>query len=170
MCWSIDFMSDALTNGLRFRTFNVMDDFNRECLKIKVGMSLTSRVVTNCLDRIGEARGYPESIRTDNGPEFISKHFEQWAKQHGIRLIHIEPGKPAQNGYIERFNRSYREDVLDMYLFDSIREVQLKTEEWRRYYNQAWSHESLGWKTPLEFGYGPQAGELLFGNNTGRYL
>lgn len=151
LCWSIDFMSDALTNGLRFRTFNVIDDFNREGLGIIASTSFPSSSVTDQLDKIAETKGYPESIRVDNGPEFISKHFVDWANSHDIKLIHIQPGKPAQNGYIERFNRTYREEVLDCYLFDSIFEVQLITDQWLNNYNHHWCHNSLDDLSPIEF-------------------
>lgn len=151
MCWSIDFMSDALTDGCRFRTFNVIDDYNRECLGIKAATSLPSCRVTSILDRIALMRGYPLEIRVDNGPEFISKTFKQWAEGHGIYLHHIEPGKPAQNGYIERFNRTYREEILDLHLFDSIQEVQAITNEWMNDYNHNWLHQSLNDQSPIEF-------------------
>lgn len=153
MCWSIDFMSDALMNGLRFRTFNLIDDFNRECLDIIAATSLPSSSVTVCLDQIAETRGYPSSIRTDNGPEFISSHFEQWARSHGITLIHIQPGKPAQNGYIERFNRTFREEILDRYLCNTITEVQSISRAWMKDYNHNWCHGSLDDLPPIEFAH-----------------
>lgn len=150
-CWSIDFMSDALTNGKRFRTFNVIDDFNREALGIKIGSCLPARRVIEYLNFISKFRGYPKEIRVDNGPEFIAKEFAVWAKEHGIALKHIQPGKPAQNAYIERFNRTYREDVLDIYMFDSIDEVQKITDRWIDDYNHQRPHESLSNLTPAEF-------------------
>lgn len=151
ICWSIDFMSDALTSGEKFRTLNIIDDYNREVLDIGIGISLPTIKVINFLDWIAETRGYPASIRTDNGPEFLSKLFIQWAKKHGIKLDYIQPGKPAQNGYIERFNRTYREEVLDVYLFDSIREVQKITKEWIYIYNNKRPHKSLANMSPHEF-------------------
>ena len=151
LCWSIDFMSDALCCNRRFRTFNVIDDYNRECLGIKASLSLPAISVTTYLDEIAEIRGYPNIIRTDNGPEFISNHFRLWADSHGVFIQHIEPGKPAQNGYIERFNRTYRGDILDAHLFDSIREVQRITDPWIEDYNNNRPHGSLGGKPPIEF-------------------
>ena len=134
-------MSDALTRGCRFRTFNVIDDYNRECLKIKAAISITATKVEACLDSIALARGYPFEIRIDNGPEFISNAFKNWAEEHKVNLHFIEPGKPAQNGFIERFNRTYREEILDLYLFDSIKEVQAITDDCVKYYNGCWPHE-----------------------------
>jgi putative transposase len=116
MCWSIDFMSDVLISGQRFRSFNVLDDFNREGLRIETALSMPARFVTDILDQIAEERGYPDMIRVDNGPEFISRHFQNWAKKRHILLHYIQPGKPAQNGYIERFNRTYREAMIRIFL------------------------------------------------------
>jgi len=142
-CWSLDFMSDALCNGRRIRTANVIDDCNREALGILVSFSLTSKRITKWLDQIAISRGYPSHIRVDNGPENISKHFRDWANSNGIIIQFIQPGKPAQNAYIERFNRTYREAVLDMYLFQSIYEVQSITNNWLKHYNEERPHESL---------------------------
>lgn len=128
--WSMDFMSDALTNGRRFRTVNIIDDCNREALGIKASVSLPSKRVVEFLDLIACQRGYPLQLRLDNGPENISKIMIDWAKKHGVHIHYIQPGKPAQNAYIERFNRTYREEILDMYLFRSIAHVQAITDKW----------------------------------------
>lgn len=146
--WSMDFMSDALLNGRRFRTVNVIDDCNREALGIKASVSLPTRRVTELLDFIAYQRGYPLQLRLDNGPENISKEMVAWAKKHGVHIHYIQPGKPAQNAYIERFNRTYREEVLDMYLFRNIDEVQSITDKWLQEYNGERPHESLGNLTP----------------------
>jgi putative transposase len=151
LCWSIDFMSDALICGQKFRTLNILDDYNREALDIRIAISLPAVKVTKYLDRIAEIRGYPANIRIDNGPEFISAIFATWAEKQKIKLDYIQPGKPAQNGYIERFNRSYREDVLDAYLFESIREAQKITNEWLYDYNNNRPHQSLSNMSPIEF-------------------
>ena len=116
-CWSVDFMSDVLLSGQTFRTFNVLDDYHRGCLLIEPSYSIPSMRVTQLLDQVAVGEAYPEKIRVDHGPEFTSKHFVSWAKERGIEIDYIQPGKPAQNGYIERFNRSYRTAVLDRYLF-----------------------------------------------------
>ena len=137
-CWSLDFMSDALSNGRRFRTFNVIDDYSREVLAIEIDLSLPSRRVIRVLDRLVEYRGTPMKIRMDNGPEFISVEY-------------IQPGRPMQNGYIERFNKSYRTEVLDMYLFRTLDEVRAITGEWMTEYNEIRPHESLGNLAPRAF-------------------
>jgi putative transposase len=150
-CWSADFMSDALWGGPRFRTFNVVDDFNREALAIEVDFSLTAERVVRTLDRIAATRGYPLKLRLDNGPEFISLVLAEWAEQHGVTLEFIKPGKPMQNGFIERFNRSYREAVLDMFVFQSLDEVREQTEQWLKEYNEERPHDSLGDMTLREY-------------------
>lgn len=151
MTGSLDFMSDALSNGRRFRTLNVIDDCNREALGIKVGFSLTAQRVIEFLDQIALSRDYPLAIRLDNGPENISSTMRKWAEKHGIRILYIQPGKPAQNAYIERFNRTYREEVLNMYLFNNLHEVQVITGQWLVEYNYERPHESLGNLTPIEY-------------------
>lgn len=149
--WSMDFMSDSLACGRRFRTLNVLDDFNRESLAIEIDYSLPAERVVRVLDQIGLLRGYPSFIRVDNGPELISQCLLDWGKRQGVTISHIQPGKPAQNGYIERFNRTYREDVLDQYWFYDLTEVRNLTEEWMNMYNGQRPHSSLGNKTPWEF-------------------
>ncbi len=150
-CWSADFMSDALWGDRRFRTFNVVDDFNRELLAIEVDFNLPAARVVRTLDRIAATRGYPLKLRLDNGPEFISVTLAGWAEQHGVTLEFIKPGKPMQNGFIERFNRSYREAVLDMFVFQSLEEVREQTELWFKEYNEERPHGSLGDLTPREY-------------------
>ena len=150
-CWSADFMSDALWDGRRFRTFNVVDDFNREALAITVDFSLTAERVVRELERIAAVRGYPLKLRTDNGPEFIALALAEWAAQHGVTLEFIKPGKPMQNGFIERFNRSYRQAVLDMFVFQTLNEVREQTEMWLKEYNEERPHDSLGDMTPREY-------------------
>jgi putative transposase len=150
-CWSADFMSDALWNGRRFRTFNVVDDFNREVLAIEVDTNLPAERVIRVLERIAAWRGYPLKLRSDNGPEFIAVALADWAEAHGVILEFIKPGKPMQNGFVERFNRTYREAVLDMYIFHTLNEVREQTEKWLIEYNEHRPHESLGNLTPREF-------------------
>jgi putative transposase len=150
-CWSLDYMSDALMNGRRFRTVNVLDDCNREALGIRASFSLPSERVIEFLDEIAARRGYPNQLRVDNGPENISSVMVQWAQKHHVTIQYIQPGKPAQNAYIERFNRTYREEVLDMNLFYGISHIQAITDEWLIKYNGERPHESLGNLTPWEF-------------------
>lgn len=162
VCWSIDFMRDALSNGRAFRTFNVVDNFNRQALAIRVDTSLPSRKVTVCLDQIADERGYPHSLRLDNGSEFTAQHFKDWAKQHGILLDFTDPGCPYQNAYIERFNRTFREDVLDATWFDSLQEAQILADQWRQLYNEQRPHDALGGLTPLDFLAHASPPSLLF--------
>jgi putative transposase len=149
--WSLDFMSDALSNGRTFRTLNVIDDFNREALWIEVDTSLPAERVVRVLEQLIDWRGKPDCIRMDNGPELISHRLESWAQEKRIELLHIQPGKPAQNAYIERFNRTYREEVLDAYLFDDLQEVRYITERWLEDYNTIRPHEALQGLPPRQF-------------------
>jgi len=150
-CWSLDFMADSLSNGRPLRTFNVLDDFNREALWIEIDLSLPAARVTRVLDMLAEWRGYPAQIRVDNGPEFISHHMVTWAEEYGVKIEYIQPGKPAQNGFVERFNRTYREEVLDAYLFSSLEEARRITADWLHDYNSIRPHASLGNQTPNEY-------------------
>lgn len=151
--WSIDFISDALQDGRRLRTFNIIDDYNRQCLGIEVGISMPSQRVTRILSQAIETYGKPLSIRCDNGPEFTSFCFQQWAEDKGIEIKYIQPGKPNQNGFIERFNRTYREDILDAYIFTSLEQLQIITESWIDDYNISHPHQSLNSNSPVGFKY-----------------
>lgn len=148
--WSMDFMHDQLSDGRSFRCFNVIDDFNREGLCIEVDFSLPSERVTRALDQIMEWRGKPQAIRCDNGPEYISGKIVEWAEKHRIRLEHIQPGKPQQNAYVERYNRTVRYDWLAQYLFDSIEEVQEYATRWLWTYNNERPNMALGGITPRQ--------------------
>ena len=150
-CWSMDFMSDSLENHVRFRTLNVMDDYNRQALGIEVSVGMPTSKVIYYLDCIAELHGYPERIRVDNGTEFTSHQFVNWAKQHGIYIDYIEPGCPYQNGFIERFNRTYRNEVLGCYLFKTLKQVKQLTEEWLTVYNTQRPHDALKGLTPLMY-------------------
>lgn len=150
-CWSIDFMSDSLMCGRRFRTFNVVDDFNREALIIEIDLSLPTQRVIRALERVIAWRGCPEKLRMDNGPEFVSTVLAEWAEAHQIHLEFIKPGKPTQNSYVERFNRTYREEVLNMYVFKTLNEVREITEHWIKEYNNERPHSSLNDLTPWEY-------------------
>ncbi len=150
-CWSIDFMSDSLFCGRRFRTFNVVDDFNREALAIEIDLNLPAPRVIRVLERIIAFRGYPSRLRMDNGPEFISVVLAEWAEGHDIELEFIQPGKPTQNSYVERFNRTYREEILNMYVFRTLTEVRELTEKWIKEYNEERPHDSLEDMTPAEY-------------------
>jgi putative transposase len=149
--WSLDFMSDSLANGRTIRTLNILDDFNREALWIEVDSSLPAERVVRVLEMLIAWRGAPQQIRMDNGPELISQRLESWSQQQHITLVHIQPGKPAQNAYIERFNRTFREDVLDAYSFSSLSEVREVAEQWVEEYNAIRPHEALQGQTPYQY-------------------
>jgi putative transposase len=151
MCWSIDFMSDSMFCGRRFRTFNGVDDFNREVLAIEIDLNLPAPRVIRVLERIISWRGYPAKLPMDNGPEFISTAFAEWTDELRVTLEFIKPSKPTQNSYVERFNCTYRTEVLDMYVFRTLNEDHGITERWMIEYNEEWPHESLGDLTPSEF-------------------
>jgi putative transposase len=151
LCWSLDFMSDSLESGRPFRVLNIIDDFNREALFAEIDFSIPSERVVRVLDNLAEYRGYPTRLRSDNGPEFIAQALADWAHAHDVILDFIQPGKPAQNGYVERFNRTYREDILDAYLFASLDEVRQITDVWQLHYNRERPHDSLQTMTPFEY-------------------
>ena len=149
-CWSMDFMHDQLSDGRSFRAFNVIDDFNREGLCIEVGFSLPSERVIRALEQVMEWRGQPQTIRCDNGPEYVSDKILKWAEARGIRLEHIQPGKPQQNAYIERYNRTVRYDWLAQYLFDTIEEVQEHATRWLWTYNNERPNTAIGGIPPRQ--------------------
>lgn len=144
-------MSDSLFCGRRFRTFNLVDDFNREALAIEVDLNLPAPRVIRVLERVVAWRGYPRKLRMDNGPEFISVALAEWADEHRIELEFIKPGKPTQNSFVERFNRTYRDEILNMYAFRTLTEVRERTENWLREYNEERPHDSLDDLTPWEY-------------------
>ena len=149
--WSMDFMSDSMVSGRTFRTLNIIDDCTREVLAIEIDTSLSAKRVTRVLDRVIDEQGKPVRIRVDNGPEFTSHELTAWAEQNTISIQYTQPGKPMQNGFIERFNRVYREAVLDAYLFFELDEVRQLTKEWMEEYNQRRPHEALNNLTPAEY-------------------
>jgi len=148
--WSMDFMSDNLMDGGSIRTFNVLDDFNREGLGIDVDLSLPSARVIRSLEQIIEWRGKPLAIRCDNGPEYISQKLKDWTIKHQITLLYIQPGKPTQNAYIERFNRTARHEWLNLYLFESIEQAQNLATQWLWTYNNERPHTAIGGIPPRQ--------------------
>jgi putative transposase len=149
--WALDFMSDCLYDGRRFRTLNVLDEGVREALAIEVDTSLPAKRVVRVLERLVELRGAPRAIRMDNGPELLAEVFVAWCECHAIELRYIQPGKPDQNAYIERFNRTYREEVLNAYVFEDLGQVRQISAEWIQIYNEERPHEALGSLPPARF-------------------
>lgn len=149
--WAIDFVTDTLGTGRGIRLLAVVDAFTRECLGLDVDTSLSSRRVTRTLDQLIEQRGKPESIRCDNGPELTSRHILGWSADQKINLIHIQPGKPMQNGHIESFNGRLRDECLNANWFHNLADARAKIAIWRNEYNQERPHSSLGYRTPNEF-------------------
>ncbi len=150
-CWSMDFMCDSLQCGRRFRTFNLVDDFNREALAIEIDLNLPLQRVVRLLERVVAWRGYPAKLSMDNGPAFISITLASWAEEHCIALDFIKPGKPTQNPYIERFDQTYRDEILNMYVFRTLNEVRELTDNWMTEYNKERPHDALNDLTPWEY-------------------
>jgi len=149
--WSMDFMSDCLATGRRFRTLNIVDDLTRECPAIEVDTSLPGARVVRVLDKLAILRGLPDTIVIDNGSEFTGRTLDAWANKHGVKLHFIDPGKPVQNAYIESFNGKFRDECLDLHWFTDLADAKEKIESWRVEYNQVRPHSSLGNTTPEAF-------------------
>ena len=149
--WSIDFMHDTTYDGRTFRTLNVIDEGNREGLRIECGKSIPSARVVRVMEQLVEVYGRPDAIRLDNGPEFTAEKFVEWARTNGVKLLYIEPGKPNQNAFVERFNRSFREEVLDANQFNALADVQAIADDWLADYNDYRPHDSLGNVPPTQF-------------------
>lgn len=142
--WSMDFVSDAIAGGRKFRTLNVVDDCTREALAMEVDFSLPAARVVRALDRVAEERGYPSAIVVDNGPEFISEALGLWAEEHGVALTFIQPGKPVQNCYVESFNGRVRDECLNENWFTTLADARIIINAWMRHYNEEREHGSLG--------------------------
>ena len=151
--WSMDFVSDSLSNGRRLKYLTVADDFSHECVDIAVDFGISGEYVTRLLDRAAVFRGYPDMVRTDNGPEFTSRVFMAWAQTHGIRHILIQPGRPMQNGYIESFNGKFRDEHLNESWFETLQQARNAVSIWKQDYNQVRPHSSVGRIPPAEFAH-----------------
>jgi putative transposase len=162
----LDFVSDQLADGRRFRTLNVVDDYTRECLAVEVDTSLSGQRVARVLDQLCAVRGRPERLVSDNGPEFTGQAVDSWVHQTGVQWHYIEPGKPVQNAYVESFNGKFRDECLNEHWFERLEQARELIEDWRRDYNEVRPHSSLANRTPREFamaaagppGAGPKTG------------
>lgn len=150
-CWSLDFMSDALTDGRRFRTLNSIEDWNREVLGIEVDFALPAARVVRLLAQVVERHGPPQRLRVDNGPELISQALQDWCQGQGITLHWMQPASPTQNAYVERFNGSFPRELLNGYLFATLQQVREHCRLWQYDYNHLRPHQALNFMTPTEF-------------------
>jgi len=160
--WSMDFVMDGLATGRVLRMLTVVDSYTRECLAIEVDSCLSSRRVTRVLEWVIEQRGTPEAIRCDNGPEFTSRHFLAWCEDRRIALLHIQPGRPMQNGYIESFNGRLRDECLNANWFATMTDARQKIEAWRQEYNNERPHSSLNYLSPSEFAVRMSSARTVF--------
>ena len=149
--WSLDFVMDSLANGRRLKILTVVDDFTKDSVLIEPAHSLTGDDVAELLDRVSQFRGYPEAVRTDQGPEFTCRAFDQWAYEHGVAPLLIQPGKPTQNADIESFNGKLRDECLNEHWFRNLAHAKKVIAAWRRDYNEQRPHSSLNYLTPAEF-------------------
>ncbi|WP_349343552.1 IS3 family transposase [Marinobacter sp. MMG032] len=152
--WSMDFVMDSLACGRRIKCLTIVDDFTKECLDIPVANGISGNQVARTLDTIAAFRGYPQAVRTDQGPEFTSKALDQWAYDNGVELKLIQPGKPTQNGFIESFNGRFRDECLNEHWFRDLAHAREIIGNWRRDYNENRPHSALRYQTPLEFAAG----------------
>lgn len=149
--WAMDFVTDSMNNGRKFRCLNIVDLYTRECVEIFVETSISGALVARQLDRLKQTRGKPDVIVTDNGPEFTSKALDAWAYQNNVRLSYIRPGKPMENGYVESFNGRFRDECLNEHWFTDMNEAREIIEQWRIEYNTERPHSALGMLSPTEF-------------------
>jgi putative transposase len=151
ICWSMDFMSDSLMDGRKFRTLNIIDDYNRECLSVDVEISIPTKRLIRALERLKAQGKLPKELRIDNGPENVSHELRKWAYENNVKLTFIQPGKPTQNSLIERFNGTCRKELLNSNLFYSLDHARELAAEWMYEYNFERPHSALGNRTPIEF-------------------
>ena len=149
--WSMDFVMDRFREGRRFRIFTLVDDFSRECLATYADTSISGVRVVRLLEELAATRGLPQTLVSDNGPEFTSRAMLTWAQHRGVTPHLIDPGKPTQNAFIESFNGSFRDECLNTSWFMSLEDARRIVEEWRLDYNEVRPHSSLGGKTPVEY-------------------
>ena len=153
--WSYDFVAERTSDGRPLRFLNVIDEYSRESLQIHVDRKITSYNVIEVMADLFITRGIPDYVRSDNGPEFVSKTIRSWLGRLGVKTLFIEPGSPWENGYIESFNGKFRDELLNREIFDTIIEARVLTENWRKEYNQKRPHSSLGYKPPAPLAFIP---------------
>jgi len=146
--WSYDFVQDRTHDGRAYRTLNIIDEFTKEALMIRVRRKLNSIDVIDALTDLFILRGRPAFIRSDNGPEFVAQSVRDWIAAVGAKTAYIEPGSPWENGYCESFNARFRDELLNGEIFYTLKEAQIVIEQWRRHYNTVRPHSALGWKPP----------------------
>lgn len=146
--WSYDFVADRTTDGKAIRMLNIIDEYTRECLVIKIDRKITAHDVIDALTNLFVTRGLPKYIRSDNGPEFIANMLREWLQRLNVETLFIEPGSPWENGYIESFNGKLRDELLNGEIFDTLTEARVVTERWRKFYNTIRLHSSLGYRPP----------------------
>jgi len=146
--WSYDFVADRTSDGRKMRMLNIIDEYTRECLTIRVERKITASDVIETLKVLFINRGIPEYIRSDNGPEFVAALIRQWLQDLGVKTLFIEPGSPWENGYIESFNGKFRDELLNGEIFDTLAEARVVTERWRKQYNTFRPHSSLNYRPP----------------------
>ena len=149
--WTYDFMNDVTEKGTQIRILNIIDEFSRECLAIRVGRSITSREVVQVLDYLALTRGTAEYIRSDNGPEFVARAIKEWLEEHKVRSIFINPGSPWENSYVESFNGRLRDECLNQEIFSNVEQAGVVLEAWREEYNNYRPHSSLGGLSPAVY-------------------
>ena len=149
--WSLDFVSDQLSTGRRFRVLNIVDDFTRECVGQLVDVSISGARMTRYLEEICSQRGQPSTIVCDNGPELTSKAMLFWTQGRRIKLQFIQPGKPTQNAFVESFNGKFRDNCLNQFWFKNLKDARAKINDWREHYNEVRPHSSLGYVPPAEY-------------------
>jgi len=158
--WSYDFVHSRTHDGRAFRTLNIIDEFTRECLAIKVARQLQSKDVLEVLGKLFVHKGVPAYIRSDNGSEFIALKLRQWLQKLSVKTLYIEPGSPWENGYIESFNGKLRDELLNVEIFDTLTEAQVLTEWWRKNYNTIRPHSSLGYRPPAPEAQQPRTANI----------
>ena len=149
--WSVDFMSDQLASGRRFRVLNIVDDFSRECVGQIVDTSISGARLACFLEQLGQERGLPKTLVCDNGTELTSKAMFFWSRNSGVKLHFIQPGKPTQNAFVESFNRTFRDGCLNQHWFRDLGDARREIDDWRRHYNEVRPHSSLGYVTPSDY-------------------